>query len=92
MNARSRWLSASATRADRAEALALGAGDWRALSRVYPFRAAARWLAGDLERLVISERTAENHISRMLGKLGLQTRAQLAVWAVEHGLGTRRAR
>ena len=34
------------------------------------------------EALVISERTVENHVSNVLGKLGLQTRAQVAVWAL----------
>jgi len=38
------------------------------------------------EALVISERTADTHVGNILGKLGLATRAQVAVWAVEHGL------
>jgi DNA-binding CsgD family transcriptional regulator len=36
--------------------------------------------------LVISERTAETHVSNILGKLGVGSRAQIAAWAVEHGL------
>ncbi len=36
--------------------------------------------------LVVSERTAEAHISNILGKLGFITRAQIAAWAVEKGL------
>jgi DNA-binding CsgD family transcriptional regulator len=36
--------------------------------------------------LVVSERTAEAHVSNILGKLGFTTRAQIAVWAVEKGL------
>jgi DNA-binding NarL/FixJ family response regulator len=40
------------------------------------------------ESLVISERTVENHVSSILGKLGLDTRGQVAVWAVQHGMGT----
>lgn len=36
--------------------------------------------------LVVSERTAEAHVSNILGKLGFTSRAQIAVWAVEHGL------
>jgi non-specific serine/threonine protein kinase len=36
--------------------------------------------------LALSERTIEGHVSRALGKLGLTTRAQLAVWAVRRGL------
>ena len=37
-------------------------------------------------RLVIATGTAANHIEQILGRLGLKNRAQLAVWAVEHGL------
>ena len=33
------------------------------------------------ERLVIAERTAENHVQHILIKLGLSNRSQLAVWA-----------
>ncbi|HEX8727241.1 MAG TPA: LuxR C-terminal-related transcriptional regulator, partial [Ktedonobacterales bacterium] len=36
--------------------------------------------------LVVSERTAEVHVGNILGKLGFTSRAQIAVWAVEHGL------
>jgi DNA-binding NarL/FixJ family response regulator len=35
------------------------------------------------EQLVISRRTADRHVSNSLDKLGLATRAQVAVWAVE---------
>ena len=35
------------------------------------------------EVLVIGERTVEMHVSNVLGKLGLASRAQVAVWAVE---------
>jgi non-specific serine/threonine protein kinase len=38
------------------------------------------------QALVISERTAEWHVANSLGKLGLSTRAQLAVWVSRHGL------
>jgi tetratricopeptide (TPR) repeat protein len=38
--------------------------------------------------LVVSERTAEAHVSNILGKLGFTTRAQIAAWAVEKGLST----
>jgi non-specific serine/threonine protein kinase len=40
--------------------------------------------------LVVSERTAEVHVSNILGKLGFTSRAQVAAWAVEKGL-TKRA-
>jgi DNA-binding CsgD family transcriptional regulator len=36
--------------------------------------------------LVISERTAEVHVSHILGKLGFTSRAQIAAWAVQRGL------
>ncbi len=36
--------------------------------------------------LVVSERTAEVHVSNILGKLGFTTRAQIAAWAIEKGL------
>ncbi len=36
--------------------------------------------------LVITEATAERHIGNVFAKLGLASRAQLAVWALEHGL------
>lgn len=39
--------------------------------------------------LVVSERTAEVHVSNILGKLGFTSRAQIAAWAVEEGLTTR---
>ncbi len=42
-------------------------------------------------QLVISERTARTHVSNILGKLGLASRTQAALWAVREGLasGTR---
>ena len=39
--------------------------------------------------LVVSERTAEVHVSNILGKLGFTSRAQIAAWAVEKGLSKR---
>jgi non-specific serine/threonine protein kinase len=38
------------------------------------------------EALVIGERTAEMHVSHVLGKLGMTSRAQIAAWAVGRGL------
>jgi DNA-binding NarL/FixJ family response regulator len=36
--------------------------------------------------LGISERTARTHVSRILGKLGLSSRTQAALWAVREGI------
>ncbi len=38
------------------------------------------------ERLFLSERTVENHVGNILAKLRFDSRAQIAVWAVEKGL------
>ena len=38
------------------------------------------------DALVLSERTVDTHVHNILGKLELTSRAQIAVWAVEHGL------
>jgi DNA-binding CsgD family transcriptional regulator len=37
------------------------------------------------ERLVISERTAENHVQNILAKLGFATRSQIAAWSARTG-------
>jgi NarL family two-component system response regulator LiaR len=37
-------------------------------------------------RLVISEKTVKTHISSLLGKLGLEDRTRLAIYAIKHGL------
>lgn len=39
------------------------------------------------EALFLSERTVENHVANILKKLGFDSRAQAAVWAMEKGLG-----
>ena len=41
---------------------------------------------GIADKLVISENTARNHVSRILDKLGLSHRAQAAAFAARHGL------
>jgi predicted ATPase/DNA-binding NarL/FixJ family response regulator len=38
------------------------------------------------EELVITERTAETHVCRILSKLGLDSRAQIAAWIIDNGL------
>jgi DNA-binding CsgD family transcriptional regulator len=37
-------------------------------------------------RLIVAERTAEGHVQSILNKLGFNSRAQIAAWAVAHGL------
>jgi non-specific serine/threonine protein kinase len=37
-------------------------------------------------RLVITERTAENHVAHILDRLGFRTRVQIAAWATARGL------
>ena len=41
------------------------------------------------EALVVSERTAESHVTNILLKLGFTSRARIAVWAADKGLGKR---
>ncbi len=43
------------------------------------------------DALIISERTVENHVSSVLGKLGLESRAQVAIWVLRRGDETARA-
>lgn len=38
------------------------------------------------DALVVSERTARTHVSAILGKLGLASRTQAALWAVREGM------
>jgi predicted ATPase/DNA-binding CsgD family transcriptional regulator len=40
------------------------------------------------DELVISQRTAEAHVTHVLNKLGVRSRAQVAIWAVERGLAS----
>ncbi|CAN5560712.1 helix-turn-helix transcriptional regulator [soil metagenome] len=40
------------------------------------------------DELFTSERTAATHVSNILGKLGLKTRAQIATWAIERDLAS----
>ena len=40
------------------------------------------------EQLVLSVRTVETHVGRVLAKLGLRTRGQLTAWAHEEGLAS----
>jgi len=48
---------------------------------------AAGWTNREIAaRLYVSEGTVKNHISRVLGRLGLRDRTQAAVYARDHGL------
>jgi pimeloyl-ACP methyl ester carboxylesterase/DNA-binding CsgD family transcriptional regulator len=38
------------------------------------------------DALVVTERTVESHVSNILSKLGLRSRAQVSAWAVDKGL------
>jgi len=38
------------------------------------------------QQLVVSDRTVENHVANIMSKLNLNSRTQIAVWAVEKGL------
>jgi DNA-binding CsgD family transcriptional regulator len=38
------------------------------------------------DELVIAQATVERHVANILGKLGFHSRAQIAAWAVTHGL------
>jgi DNA-binding NarL/FixJ family response regulator len=38
------------------------------------------------EDLVVSERTVESHVSNIMFKLGVKSRRQIRVWAIEKGL------
>lgn len=49
--------------------------------------AAGRSNAAIARDLVLSERTVENHVSRILQRLGLGSRTALAVWVERSGLG-----
>jgi DNA-binding CsgD family transcriptional regulator len=40
------------------------------------------------ESLVLSERTVEDHVSRILSRLGFSSRAQIAAWATQQGLSS----
>jgi DNA-binding NarL/FixJ family response regulator len=82
-------------RKDRAEALARrlqGAsartdGELTAREREVAALVAAGLTNGQLaDRLFISPKTAAVHVSNILAKLGLSTRAEIAAWAVRHDL------
>lgn len=38
------------------------------------------------ERLFIAERSAEGHVERIRNKLGVHSRTEITLWAVQHGL------
>jgi DNA-binding CsgD family transcriptional regulator/tetratricopeptide (TPR) repeat protein len=82
--------------ADRAAALLrslgvtvrAGAGGREVLSRrereVVPLVAEGLSNAEIARRLFVTPKTVEHHVTSILGKLGLRTRAEVAAWAVRH--------
>ncbi len=38
------------------------------------------------DELIVSERTIEKHVERILSKLGFTSRVQIAAWVIEKGL------
>jgi hypothetical protein len=59
-----------------------GSGRWLELALV----ATGRTNRAIAERLILSERTVDRHVSNILGKLRVATRTQAAAFAFEHGL------
>ncbi|WP_208613010.1 response regulator transcription factor [Streptomyces canus] len=66
-------------------ASSLTAREWEVLALVSEGRS-NREVA---EELVVSERTARTHVSKVLQKLGLRSRTQAALWARREGLAPR---
>jgi DNA-binding NarL/FixJ family response regulator len=42
------------------------------------------------QKLFIAERTAEGHLERIRGKLGVRSRTEVAIWAAKRGIGENR--
>ena len=42
------------------------------------------------EALVLSERTVDSHVRNVMAKLETNSRARIAAWAVQHGVGEAR--
>jgi non-specific serine/threonine protein kinase len=95
----SRWQTGRSLSLQRAVSFALGEDESRrgpVTEPKSPLTAREREVAALVARglsnreiadtLVVSVRTAEVHVTNILAKLGLRSRAQLAVWALEHGL------
>lgn len=54
-------------------------------------RIVAGYSNGQIGRdLALSRRTVESYVTAILNKLGLASRTQIAVWAVEHGFRSER--
>lgn len=43
------------------------------------------------EALVLSERTVDSHVRNIMSTLEVNSRTQVAAWAVQHGLGAPRS-
>jgi len=61
-------------------------GAIQSISTAPPGVDAGAFLAEIGERLVLVEGTVANHVAPIMRRLGLRSRAQIAVWAVERGL------
>jgi DNA-binding NarL/FixJ family response regulator len=65
-----------------------GAGGREVLSRrereVVPLVAEGLSNAEIARRLFVTPKTVEHHVTSILGKLGLRTRAEVAAWAMRH--------
>ena len=78
-----RQLTASLRRGPSADPAALLTAREREILVLLAQGKANKEIAGEL---VISERTARTHVSKILAKLGLSSRTQAALWAVRKGL------
>jgi DNA-binding NarL/FixJ family response regulator len=76
-----RHLTADPARHSAAD-VALTAREWEVLRHL----AAGRSNQAIADLLVISERTVRTHVSNILGKLGMASRTQAALWAREQGV------
>ena len=80
------WLDAPAPAESPAAEAPLAAGLTRRERQVVALLARGLTNRQIAEALVLTEGTAENYVQRILGKLDFNNRAQIAVWAVEHGM------
>ncbi len=90
------WFSPAITR--QVLSRALGQEDGRETTAAIPLTPreteVLQWLARGLDnaaiaqKLVVTKRTVQNHVSSIYGKLSVSTRTEAALWAIRHGLIT----